>query len=50
MLSLTRTQLDRLGSVQRKMLRSIVGWVRVDGEEWETTMRRMKQRMNDASW
>ena len=26
-----------------------VGWVRVDGEEWETTIRRMKQRMNDAS-
>ena len=49
MLSLTRTQLDRLGSVQRKMLRNIVGWVRVDGEEWETTMRRMKQQMNDAS-
>ena len=49
MLSLTRTQLDRLGSAQRKMLRNIVGWVRIDGEERKTTVRRMKQRMNNAS-
>ena len=48
-LSLTRAQLDRLGSVQRKMLRNIVGWVRIDGEDWEATMHRMKQRMSDAS-
>ena len=48
-LSLTRTQLDRLGSVQRKMLRNIFGWVRIYGGEWETTMRRMKQRMNNVS-
>ena len=47
-LSLPRTQLDRLGFVQRKMLCNIVGRVRIDGEEWETTMRRMKQRMNNA--
>ena len=31
--------------VQRKMLRKIVGWIRVKDEPWDTTMRRMKVRV-----
>lgn len=40
-LSLTRAQLNRLGFVQRKMLRYIVRWVRINGEDWEIAMHRM---------
>ena len=31
-----------------KMLRSIVGWVRVNGEDWSETMRRMSHRLSVA--
>ena len=48
-LSLTQTQLHRLGTVQRRMLRNIIGWVRVDGEDWHDTMSRMKSWMARAS-
>ena len=48
-LALTQTQLHRLGTVQRRMLRNIIGWVRVDGEDWHDTMSRMKSRMARAS-
>ena len=44
----TRRQLDILDALQRKMLRRIVGWRRVDGEPWDETMRRMKKRIEDA--
>ena len=30
------------------MLRSIVGWVRLNGEDWSETMRRMNHRLNVA--
>ena len=30
------------------MLRKIAGWVRYDGEEWETTMRRMNNRVQQS--
>ena len=30
------------------MLRKIIGWVRHPGDEWETVMRNMKVRMNNA--
>ena len=34
--------------LQRKMLRSIVGWVRLNGEDWSDTMRRMNHRLSAA--
>jgi len=33
MLALTKVHLDSINVLQRKMLRSIVGWVRVNGED-----------------
>ena len=40
--------LEKIAVTQRKMIRKIVGWVRVANEPWETTMRRMNQRMERA--
>ena len=31
------------------MLRSIIGWVRIEDEPWHDTMSRMRERMNRAS-
>ena len=45
---LTSAQLERLDATQRRMLRRIVGWVRLDDEAWELTGRRMKQKLNAA--
>ena len=45
---LTSEQIGKLDAVQRKMLRKIVGWVRFDDEDWETTGRRMKARLEAA--
>ena len=43
-LSVARLQvLDRL---QRRMLRRIVGWRRIDTEPWSCTMRRMNERLD----
>lgn len=47
-LPLTDKQFADLDVVQRRMLRSIVGWRRVDGEEWVVTMRRMNSRVSYA--
>ncbi|CAE7612169.1 XI-F [Symbiodinium natans] len=41
-LPLTQKQLHDLNIVQRRMLRSIVGWRRVDGEAWSDTMMRVR--------
>ena len=30
---------------QRRMIRNVVGWVRVHDEDWDTTMRRMRTRV-----
>ena len=40
--------LERLAATQRKMLRIIVGWVRYDNEEWNTTVSRMKTKVERA--
>ena len=40
-LALTKVQLENINVLQRKMLRSIVGWVRMNGEDRFETMRRM---------
>ena len=45
---LTRDQVEVLDALQRKMLRRIVGWRRVDGEPWDETMRRMRDRLERA--
>ena len=45
-LPLTHFQLQQLDALQRRMLRSIVGWVRVGDEPWRMTMHRMKLRVN----
>ena len=45
---LTSEHIGKLDAVQRKMLRKIVGWVRFDDENWETTGHRMKARLEAA--
>ena len=47
-LPLSTSLLDEIEVAQRKMLRKIVGWVRVNEETWDSTMRRMKFRVNHA--
>ena len=44
-LPLSISSLQKIAILQRKMLRKIVGWVRVKDEPWEDTMRRMKHRV-----
>ena len=43
-LPLTKVQIDKLDVMQRRMLRSIVGWVRTHNEQWQDTMRKMNGR------
>ena len=45
---LTSVQISELDRLQRKMLRSIVGWRRQPDEPWPTTMRRMNARITQA--
>ena len=40
--------MEKLNIVQRKMMRKIVGWVRLPEEPWENTMRRMSARVDIA--
>ena len=47
-LPLTKIHIHKLDVVQQKMLRSIVGWVRTDGEQWQDTMRKMNGRLDFA--
>ena len=49
-LPLTQRFLHKLDVVQRRMLRSIVGWVRIPDEPSENTMRRMNQRMEHVAY
>ena len=39
---------QKMDAAQRKMIRRIVGWRRVSEESWETTMSRMKVRVDSA--
>ena len=41
----TRGQIEDMDRLQRQMLRRIIGWRRVDGEDWKDTMKRMKLRL-----
>ena len=45
---LTQKDLDKLDALQRKMLRRIVGWVRLEEEAWQLTGHRMKRRLEAA--
>ena len=47
-LPLTRAQIEELDILQRKMIRRIVGWRRVEDEPWEITMRRMGNTLDNA--
>ena len=47
--ALTRRQVESLDVLQRRMLRSIVGWVRVPDEPWDDTMRRMRHKVARAT-
>ena len=47
-LALNNDDLKIFDIVQRKMLRRIVGWRRIQGEDWECTMHRMKIRVQRA--
>ena len=44
-LPISKAQLAQLDVVQRKMLRSIAGWVRYRNEEWADTMRRVNAKV-----
>ena len=45
---LTERQRERLDVIQRRMLRSIVGWARSAAEDWSDTMRRMRDKVDRA--
>jgi len=41
-------QLEKLNATQRRMLRNMVGWTRMDAEDWSDTMRRMRRKVESA--
>ena len=43
---MTRNQIKDMDRLQRQMLRRIVGWRRIDGEEWKETMKRMNLKLS----
>ena len=45
---LTKASIFRLDVAQRRMLRSLIGWVSVYKDDWPGTMRRMRLRMDAA--
>ena len=47
-LPLTSAQLKQLDALQRRMLRSIAGWVRNAEEDWAETMRKTNRRLEAA--
>lgn len=47
-LPIRQSHLEKIDVVQNKMLRKIIGWVRLSTDNWETTMRRMSSRLNRA--
>ena len=46
--ALTQKLKDRVDVVQRRMLRRIVGWTRLDDESWHQTGSRMKAKLEQA--
>ena len=47
-LPLITSQVRRVNVVQRRMLRAVVGWVAVDGNDWRGTMRRMNDKVKNV--
>ena len=47
-LALTAVQLSKLESIQRRMLRSMVGWIRIQDETWHDAKSRMNTRVATA--
>ena len=47
-LPMSSSSLRKIQVVEKKMLRKMVGWIRIGDETWETTMRRMKHRVARA--
>ena len=47
-LQLRQQMQNKIDITQQKMLRRIVGWVRISDEPWATTMDRMNRRMQRA--
>ena len=47
-LPLKVADINRISATERRMKRCIVGWVRHDEEDWPTTMRRMRARVDRA--
>ena len=45
---MTIAHLQEMDRLQRRMLRRIIGWRRIDGQDWETTMHRMNERIDCA--
>ena len=48
-ISLIASLLRKLDAVQRRMLRCIVGRVRIPDEDWEVTVKRMRDKINRAT-
>ena len=46
--ALTAVQLSKLESIQRRMLRSMVGWIRIQDETWHDAKSRMNTRVATA--
>ena len=47
-LALTGVQLSKLDSLHKRMLRSMVWWIRIQDESWHDTVSRMKSRVAKA--
>ena len=44
-LPMTKHHLQKFDILQRKMMRRIIGWRRIDGEDWNGTMKRTNDRL-----
>ena len=47
-LALTAVQLSKHESIQKRMLRSMLGWIRIQDETWHDTRSRMKTKVATA--
>ena len=47
-LPMTKGRLQELDKLQRKMLRRIVGWRRIENEDWSISMKRMNDRLDQG--
>ena len=45
---MTKHKIEQMDILQRKILRRIIGWRRIEDESWKGTMERMNLRMGNA--